>query len=412
MNLPRSPIVSFSVIVACCACFPLEARAQQTTPAAKAQAEAPQVKVTPYGLVFFNLFSNDGATNNGDVPLWAVSGAGSTSASGRQSRFGFRVTGATFRSAKVSAVVEADFFGGFPAVGIADNMGLLRLRLANARLDWSHGSLVAGQDWMVFAPANPISNAAAGIPLLATAGNPWARLPQIRGEWRTRGVVLQGALLAPSTGDFSAGFFYQPGSGALSQQPFLQGRLAYTTATFATVKKPATFAVSGHVGRARVVSPIDRTLHSRGAAADWSLPLGKRLTMTGEAFTGRNLAAFQAGVFQGINAEGVVAGASTLVADGPRSIRTRGGWTQVAAAMTPAVSINVAYGLDDPRDEDVQTVTRREARLRNTAASAGFQHKASAQITWGVEYRHIVTSLLVAGRKTDNHVNLAVTFSF
>jgi hypothetical protein len=29
-----------------------------------------------------------------------------------------------------------------------------------------------------------------------------------------------------------------------------------------------------------------------------------------------------------------------------------------------------------------------------------------------VEYRHIVTSLLVAGRKTDNHANLAVTFTF
>jgi hypothetical protein len=361
--------------------------------------EAPTPKVTPYGIIFFNLFSNDNASNNADVPLWALGGAGNVSATGRQSRFGLRVTGATFRSASVSAVVEADFFGGFPAVGIGDNMGVVRLRLASARLDWKRGSIVAGQDWMVFAPLNPLSNAAAGIPLLAAAGNPWSRLPQIRGEWRTKTVLLQGALLAPSTGDFGSAFFYQPGTGALSERPFLQGRAAYTRPSLGGVKKPATLAVSGHYGRSRVLSPIDRVVDSRGVAADWSAPLGRRVTITGEAFAGRNLAAFQAGVFQGVNAEGAVAGGAGLVLDGPRSIRTRGGWTQVAGAVTPTVTVNGAWGIDDPVDEDLQAVTRREARLRNTALSTGFQHKASTQITWGVEYRHLVTSLLVAGRR-------------
>jgi hypothetical protein len=385
--------------------------AQPATPA-PTQKEAPTPKVTPYGIVFFNLFSNDHASNNADVPLWALSGAGNMSASGRQSRFGLRVTGATFRSASVSAVVEADFFGGFPAVGIGDNMGVVRLRLANARLDWKRGSLVAGQDWMVFAPLNPLSNAAAGIPLLAAAGNPWSRMPQIRGEWRMPGLLFQGAVLAPSTGDFGSAFFYQPGTGALSERPFLQGRAAYTRASLGGVKKPATVAVSGHYGRSRVLSPIDRVVDSRGLAADWSAPLGRKVTITGEAFAGRNLAAFQAGVFQGVNAEGAIAGGQGLVLDGPRSIRTRGGWTQVAGAVTPTVTVTGAWGLDDPVDEDLLAVSRREARLRNTAVSAGFQHKASAQITWGVEFRHLVTTLLVAGRRTDNHINLAVTFGF
>jgi hypothetical protein len=375
---------------------PAPTGAQPATPA-PAPKEAATPKVTPYGIVFFNLFSNDHASNNADVPLWALAGAGNMSASGRQSRFGLRVTGATFRSASVSAVVEADFFGGFPAVGIGDNMGVVRLRLANARLDWKRGSLVAGQDWMVFAPLNPLSNAAAGIPLLAAAGNPWSRMPQVRGEWRTAGLLLQGALLAPSTGDFGSAFFYQPGP---------------TRASLGGVKKPATIAVSGHYGRSRVLSPIDRVVDSRGLAADWSAPLGRKVTITGEAFAGRNLAAFQAGVFQGVNAEGAIAGGQGLVLDGPRSIRTRGGWTQVAGAVTPTVTVTGAWGLDDPVDEDLLAVTRREARLRNTAVSAGFQHKASAQITWGVEFRHLVTTLLVAGRRTDNHVNLAVTFAF
>ena len=81
MNLKRSQIVLLVAdIVACSALQPSTARAQQATPSPKSPAEAPQVRVAPYGIVFFNLFSNDGGTNNGDVPLWAVSGAGNTGA--------------------------------------------------------------------------------------------------------------------------------------------------------------------------------------------------------------------------------------------------------------------------------------------------------------------------------------------
>jgi hypothetical protein len=410
------------------AAAPASLRAQTPAPAsspapapaqvAPAPAAAPTIKVVPYGVVYFNLFSNDGATNNGDVPMWALGGPGNVSASGRQSRFGLRVTGATMGRAKASAVVEADFFGGFPAVGIGDTMGVLRLRLANARLDWTRASLIVGQDWMVFAPANPVSLSAAGIPLLAATGNVWSRLPQIRGEWKSPSIQLQGAVLAPATGDFSAAFFYQPGTGALSQQPFVQGRAAFTAASLAGVKKPATIGVSGHYGRSRVLTPIDRTVDSRGVAADWSLPLGPKVMLSGEAFAGRNLAGFQAGIFQGINPEAAIFGGTGtgtgtgLVLDGPRAIRTRGGWVQAVVPVTATVSANGGFGLDDPRDEDFVTLVKREARLRNAAVTAGFQHKAASYLTWGLEYRHITTSLLVAGRKTDNHVNLAVMFGF
>src|SRR6266542_1388429 len=149
---------------------PPSASSPQATPQPTAAAgEASPVKVTPYGTIYFNLFDNSAGTNNADVPLWATPGTGNLGASARQTRLGLRVTGVTAAKAKVSAVVEVDFFGGFPSVGIGDNMGVVRLRLANVRLDWSHTSLILGQDWMVFAPANPISIAAAGIPLMAAA---------------------------------------------------------------------------------------------------------------------------------------------------------------------------------------------------------------------------------------------------
>jgi hypothetical protein len=392
------------------------AAAQTPPPAAPppAPAAAPGIKVTPYGIAYFNFFSNSDAVNNGDVPLFAAaSGPGHMGMTARQSRLGIRVTGATVGSAKVTAVVEGDFFGGYPAVGIGDNMGVFRLRLANARLDWAKGSLVAGQDWMIFAPVNPLSLSSAGIPLFAAGGNLWSRLPQVRGEWKMSKVLLQGGVLAPQTGDFNSAFFYQPGSGALSETPFVQGRAALTLANFAESKKVATIGVSGHWGQARVLTPVDRTLDSNGVALDFVLPLGSLLTVQGEAFTGSNLGGFQGGVFQGLVMDGAVVGpGGTPVLDGPRALDSAGGWVQVLFALTKTVTVHGGFGTDDPDDADFFTVTRRESRLENTAISFGFHHKASAHIAWGVEYRTLDTTYLIAGNKDAGHVNGAFTFTF
>ncbi len=384
-------------------------------PAAAAGPKAPEpIKVTPYGIAYFNLFSNTDAVNNGDVPLFAAaSGPGHLGMTARQSRLGIRVTGAALGKAKVSAVLEGDFFGGYPTVGIGDNMGVFRLRLANARIDWTKGSLVVGQDWMIFAPVNPLSISSAGIPLFAAAGNPWSRLPQVRGEWKTKKVLLQGGVLAPQTGDFNSAFFYQPGSGALSETPFLQGRAAVVLANFAASKKVATIGVSGHFGKSRVTAPIDRKVDSNAIALDFVLPLGTKVTVQGEAFTGTNLGGFQAGIFQGLVADGAVLGpAGTPVLDGPRGLDTTGGWVQVTAAVTPTVTVHGGFGTDDPDDADFLTATRRESRLENTAISFGFQHKASAQISWGVEYRRMETTYLIVGDKDVSHVNVGFTFTF
>ncbi len=256
MGAARRSILLLALAASC-------AQAQTPSEPAATPAAAPTTeswKVVPYGILFFNGFSNSAATNNGDIPLWATAGPGSVSASARQSRFGFKIAGPSVAGAKVSGVAEADFFGGFPAIGIGENMGVVRLRLANARIDWEHTTLVVGQDWMVFAPASPISIACAGIPLMAAAGNPWARLPQVRVERRAGVLTLQGAVLAPSTGDFSSPFLYQPTSGAQSQWPFIQARAEVATRNAKGTGKPASLGISGHYGRARIVGGRGRPM--------------------------------------------------------------------------------------------------------------------------------------------------------
>lgn len=236
-----------------------EPRPTQT--ASLSQTKSPGVelgstRLIPYGTLYFNAFGNSGGTNNADVPLFAApTGSGNTSASVRQTRLGFRLEGVKVGRANLKAIIEADFFGGFPSVGIGENFGVVRLRLANARLDWEKTSVTIGQDWMVFAPANPTSLATAAIPQMAAAGNNWARLPQIKLERKlNKNFTFQSAILAPQTGDFAttAAFFLQPTSGASSSVPFFQSRIAFAETNWFNSKKAGNIGLSGHYGRSKV----------------------------------------------------------------------------------------------------------------------------------------------------------------
>jgi hypothetical protein len=378
--------------------------------------------VQPYGSVYFNAFGNSGGSNNTDVPLFAAPGSGNVSASVRQTRLGVRADGPKLAGGKLSGVFEADFFGGFPAIGVGEDFGLVRLRLAYGRVDWEHFAVVAGQDWAVFSPSNPVSIAAAAIPQMTAAGNLWARLPQIRIEWHGGDRVKwlgQAAVLAPDTGDFppvaSSLFLLQPGAGARSRVPYFQARVAATRENWLGLGKAATLGASVHYGRGRTsATPGNLDLDSVGAALDWNFPVAPRLSLLGEAFYGRNLAGFQAAVFQGVNSDFAVRSGMALVPAGARAIGTRGGWAQLGFAPpgTEKLTFYGGYGLDDPRDADLISLTPHDWRLRNQAWAVSFLHKPLPQVSWGVEFRQLETQFLQSGRRTNNHVNLGLTVSF
>jgi hypothetical protein len=380
------------------------------------------VRVTPYGTIYFNAFGNSGGTNNADVPLFATpTGNGNFSASLRQTRLGLKIDGPKVWNAKSSGVIEADFFGGFPAVGVGENFGVVRLRLAYAKLDWEKSSLEAGQDWVIFAPVNPVSIAAAAIPQMAGAGNPWTRLPQIRYERRFDGgrVLLQGAIVSPSTGDFpgtNAAFFLQPGTGASSRLPAFESRISFGDKNWFGTKKQGGIGVSAHYGRARVANTLgNNKIDSFGVALDWSMPLHKRVSFAGEAFTGRNLAAFQSGVFQGFNSDFAYLRGTARVSGGPRAIGTRGGWTQLGwnvPAAKDRITIYGSIGIDDPRDEDLISLALRDWRKKNLAYSFSLHYKHSPQFIWALEFRRFETQHAQSGKQTANHLNLGVAYSF
>lgn len=380
------------------------------------------VRLTPYGTIYFNAFNNTGPVNNQDVPLFAAtSGQGGASASARQTRLGVRFEGAKVGNAKVGGVIEADFFGGFPTVGIGENFGVVRIRLANVKVDWEKTSVTVGQDWMPFAPVNPTSLAAAAIPQMAAAGNNWARIPQVRVDQKLGdNFTLSGAILAPQTGDHPAGstFFLQPNSGAVSRMPFFQSRVAFAKKNWFGSKKVGSIGFSGHYGRSKIpfgTPSAGAEVESYGLALDWNFPLHKRVSLSGEGFFGRDLGGFQAGVFQGVNTEFAYRDGFGVRPAGARGIATRGGWTQVG--FTPDVfkdrwSLFASIGIDDPRDQDLTSVSRFNFRTRNLAYAFNTIYKVTPQFSVAAEFRRFATDYFVTGRRTSEHINLGAAYSF
>jgi hypothetical protein len=382
------------------------------------------VRAVPYGTIYFNLFGNSAGTNNSDIPLFATpTGKGNMSASVRQTRLGLRIEGLKVGKANLTGVIETDFYGGTPAIGIGENFGVVRVRLANARLDWEKTSVTVGQDWIPFAPNSPISLADAAIPQFAAAGNNWARLPQVKIERRFVGgnVVWQGAVLAPQTGDSAAAasFLQQPNSGALSRVPFFQTRLAFNQKDWLATKKPGSIGVSGHYGRSRVSSTtapiVEFDIDSYGVALDWNTPLHRRVSWSGEVFYGQNLAGLQGGVFQGSNTDFAIRQNNAFAAAGVKGIRTAGGWTQIG--LTPnwnedKLTLYGSIGIDDPNNQDLINSRSRDFRSRNLAWAFDAIYRFRPQFQLGLEFRRLNTYYLISGRKRANHVNLAAAYSF
>jgi hypothetical protein len=166
-------------------------------PAPQTASEAPPMTaqsrfpIRVYGTLLFNSFFNTSLNNLEDIPLFAgkqgsdvTGGDKNFGMTVRQSRAGMRYTGTRIGDAKLSGQVEIDFFGGQSALANGVGFDIFRLRLAYGRMDWRNFSLVAGQDWSVFAPLNPTSLATFAIPGMSSSGNLWIRSPQVRTEYR------------------------------------------------------------------------------------------------------------------------------------------------------------------------------------------------------------------------------------
>jgi hypothetical protein len=360
---------------------------------------APEVAFT--ATVLMNGFYTSAKTNNSDLPQYAAPlvAADSFPAAGlgatlRQTRVRARAFAAGVAGGDFTAEVDVDFWGGQQPSNGGRTFPLLRIRRAWAQVAWSRFTVLAGQEAPPIVELNPSSLASLGLSALASSGNLWLWIPQLRVTGDLTGgstrLGLEGTLLAP-TGYVAQGpFLTQPDRAEQSKRPHLQGRLRLRWGQGATAGE---VSVGGHIGW--LATTGDSLLDSKAAAVLIQVPLGRMVEIRGEAFAGEAIAGLGGGAIGqnfGING---------------RTVRTRGGWGQLLVRPTPEWELGASYGLDDPKDGDLDQATQ---RLKNETIGGHVQFRP-APLILGLEYRHIATTY-GAGKETAGHLNLAVGAEF
>ena len=351
------------------------------------------------GRVLVTGFSNTRRVNNVDVPLFVRPDTNSGLPQGgagiaiRQTSLGLAVNVAQVLGGSFRGDLDVDFFGGQQSSPGGRTFPLLRLRTARAVVTWKHGELLVGQESPLIAGVNPVSLASLGTPGFVTAGNLWLWLPQVRVGIETGGPVsfgVQGAILAPTSGDAVAAFDTDNDIAERSGRPFLEGR---AHVRWGSEEMAGDIGVGVH--RGWFAAKGDSLLTSEAVAIDARIPLAKWLELRGEGFDGKALRGLGGGgIAQGFGVNGV-------------PVRSRGAWGQVNVKPSPRVVFGGGWGFDDPRDEDIPA----GGRLKNTATEVHLHLRPAGPLVLGLEYRRLETTY-AAGKLANDHFNVAIGFEF
>lgn len=366
-------------------------------------------RIKLHGMILANTYLNTNDSSLNDVPLVVPLTTGSLrknnlGASLRQTRLGFTFEGPTLSqalgSARLSAEAEFDFWGG----DTSEVLGSLRILTASARLDWQKTSLIVGQRPPLVSPRNPTSLAAMWFAPLASAGNLWQWRPQIMVEHRVRladtsELQLQGGLLTPF-GSTLQGEVIEGGPG-------YEARAVWSHSLASETKLEVGFGGYFH----RRPFSFGRNVNSYAFTGDWQIPLGKRLTLSGEAFAGRAVSLAEPSGFRNDRLyalTGVLSNPATRI----RGVYSTGGWAQLNYKAQPALDFNFAYGQEDPRNQDIFSGQfTSSARLKNQVVAANFIWALRQNFLVSLEYRRLWTTY-VTTQQRSGHYNLAFGYTF
>ena len=351
-------------------------------------------EVTPYGFILVNAGFNMDNPGPFDIPVIARSNPDTIQTfliTPRQTRFGFKMSGAEAMGAKLNGGIELDFFGLTGSSGAGGvTQSAPRLRRAFCKLTWEKTSLLIGQEWIFFAPLSPSSLAHVSIPEFSGSGNLWNRLPQVSLEQRMAAgekgeVKLNVGLFRPFGAEVVQKPVTQsdlPGLGEKKGLPFLQARLGLSVKS----GKDKSFTLGGnvHFGQFEVDDDNDNTF---AAASDLALQAGN-FGLKGEGFVGK--------------------GTNMLFSRAARGVGTKGGWGQ-ATIKAEKVTLNGGYGAEILDEDDVGA----GALSKNQTLFVNAIYAAAKHTKIAFEFGHIITSY--KGMEEDensNSLNLAFQYVF
>ncbi len=375
------------------------------------------------GIVLMNLVSNQGALDNIDLPTLAYArppggSGGSFGATLRQSEIGFEAFGPAVAGAKTKADLQLDLAGGFPSVPNGINSGLVRLRTATMRMDWTNTSLVVGQDAIFFSPNSPTSFATLAIPALTYAGNLWSWVPQIRVEHKVAlgeesSLIFQGGILDPVSGEVpgaepGTSYNRQAGPGEASRQPAYGTRIAWTLNDFG---QPLRVGIGGYYTRQDYA--FNRNVDGWAGMTDFDLPLNRQFSLSGKFYRGRALG----GLYGGIGRSVLFSGDPTLASTEVQALDSIGGWAQLKYRPANKWEFNAAFGMDNPYASDLKYFeypqSYGDATLaRNQAGFVNMIYRPRSDLLFSAEYRHLTTYSLTDGGNSAGHLNLMMGVLF
>jgi hypothetical protein len=372
-------------------------------PAQAAPTPSDGFSIKSYGYIKLDASYNDSRTVNGNYVLYVpsegtVNNDNTFNITARQSRLGLDITAPQYNGWITKAKVEADFYGD----GTVAHENKAELMLRHAFLETTKGGLsfLAGQTWDVISPLNP--NSLSYVPGF-TSGNTGYRRPQMRVSYNktfddVTGILTQFALsrTTGTTNEDLDGNTVNDGDD--SGFPTVQGRVALTTKGFAGKKN--VIGISGHFGREEVDASA-----TTGAANDydsWSgnidfvIPLSERFTLSGEAFTGKNLDDYYGGIAQGIN---------TATRN---EILSKGMWSQINFAFNKEWQYTAGFSFDDPDTDDLNNGNRD----KNSFYFVNAMFKVLPMLTIGLEYDYYETEYKSLADGTVNRFQTSAIFTW
>jgi hypothetical protein len=373
------------------------------------------------GIVLLNLFENRGTVDNLDFPENAQSPQsqapnntpGTFGGTLRQSQIRLQAFGPDIAGARTSADINFDFAGGFLNAPNGAAFGVVRLRTGTVRFDWTNTSIVAGQDRLFFVPLAPTSLATLAIPALSYAGDLWAWTPQVRIEHRivlsdASSLSFQGGILDNLTGDIPIdGYSRYPTWGEQSGQPAFAARVSWSHHLFG---QDFSLGAGGYYGRQDW--GFNRGVDGWAGTADLTLPIGKRLELTGAFYRGRAVAGLGGGIGQSVLLNGPFDTQGTMF----RGLDSMGGWAQLKLKLKSNFEINGAFGSDNPFAGELRQFNAftlyPASYTRNQTSLVNFIYQIRSDILFSTEYRFLNTTVLDSGSNSASHVNFSLGYIF
>jgi hypothetical protein len=329
---------------------------------------AAEITVNPYGYIKLDGVYETGRASHGNFILWAVD-PGATDGlfylTANQTRLGLKIQGIRFGSFKGYGLVEVDFYGG--GAGGAENKAYPFMRHAFMEITNGDFFVKAGQNWDIISPLNPVT---LNYTVNWACGNIGYRRPQLslRKNFKTGNTLIgiQAGIFRTITQDYDGDGVKD---GIASGTPTLQARIS---SAFKFGKSSLAIGISGHTGRTG--GDIEYTTSSFNL--DLALVISPKLKIIGEYFNGKNLGAFLGGIVQEVN--------------DTSEIRARGFYVNLIAALCKKLQLSVAYGMDDPDDEDLIAGNR----SKNSSYFGSLLYSLSSKLKVGIEFSNWTTDYL------------------